>query len=231
MKIEDDLFGLGRPTVYYTPLNRITGDTNSTIFLTYISFWMGLGEDKIEKWVYKTIDQIKEETGLSRYEQESARRNLRMLGFIEEKKAGVPARLYFRSIRENYIKAWREVGPDDNDPFTVADKILKEYKGVIKETAARAMARALMISDNSLNPIIVEYVDYPYLLGSRGAKCEICGDVIYRGPGNTRGSLIFDHIVPLHEGGAHIEDNIRVVHAECSASENLQKRQLQDARN
>src|SRR5581483_10535064 len=47
-------------------------------------------------WVWKTQDQLHAETGLTRKEQESARRYLRDADVLEERKAGVPAKLYFR---------------------------------------------------------------------------------------------------------------------------------------
>jgi hypothetical protein len=47
-------------------------------------------------WFWKTQDEWTDETGLSRREQETARKTLKSLGIIEEKKEGIPARLYFR---------------------------------------------------------------------------------------------------------------------------------------
>ena len=47
-------------------------------------------------WFYKTQKEIRDETGLTREEQETARRRLISAGVLEEDRRGVPAKLYFR---------------------------------------------------------------------------------------------------------------------------------------
>jgi hypothetical protein len=47
-------------------------------------------------WFYKSQTEWQQETGMTRREQETARRRLTEAGFLEEKRRGVPARLYFR---------------------------------------------------------------------------------------------------------------------------------------
>lgn len=48
-----------------------------------------------EAWFYKTQADWEEETGLSRREQETARKKLIGLGVMNEKRTGVPARIFF----------------------------------------------------------------------------------------------------------------------------------------
>ncbi|MHB1758232.1 MAG: hypothetical protein ACYCT9_12135 [Leptospirillum sp.] len=47
-----------------------------------------------EGWFHKTIGEWEEETGLTRFEQETAKRNLK--GILESERRGIPAKLYFR---------------------------------------------------------------------------------------------------------------------------------------
>ena len=47
-------------------------------------------------WFSKSQEQWAEATGLSRWEQETARRALRQAGLIEERRIGMPARLWYR---------------------------------------------------------------------------------------------------------------------------------------
>jgi hypothetical protein len=47
-------------------------------------------------WFYKTITQWEEETGLSRHEQETARKALRGLSFWQEERRGIPAQMFYR---------------------------------------------------------------------------------------------------------------------------------------
>ncbi|HID4550777.1 TPA: hypothetical protein ACXE7R_005135 [Enterobacter cloacae] len=51
-------------------------------------------------WFYKTQTDLEEETGLTRYEQEGARKKLVSCGVLEEAKRGIPAKLYFRVNQE-----------------------------------------------------------------------------------------------------------------------------------
>ncbi|MCK7542943.1 replication protein O [Marinobacter bryozoorum] len=47
-------------------------------------------------WFYKSQKEWQDETGMTRREQETARRRLTEAGFLEEHRKGVPARLHFR---------------------------------------------------------------------------------------------------------------------------------------
>lgn len=49
-----------------------------------------------DTWIFKTRDQWTLELGLTRTEQENARKHLRERGLIEESRKGVPAKLHFR---------------------------------------------------------------------------------------------------------------------------------------
>ena len=47
-------------------------------------------------WCCRTQTEWERETGLTRREQETARRKLKARGVLDERKSGVPAKLYFR---------------------------------------------------------------------------------------------------------------------------------------
>ncbi len=95
MRLTDFLQEVGRPISYYPSLKKITGSTVATIFLTQFIYWTGKQNDP-DGWIYKTQDKIEEETGLSRSEQETARRQLKSKGLIEEDYRGLPRKLYYR---------------------------------------------------------------------------------------------------------------------------------------
>lgn len=214
MLLKETIFALGRPTVYYPKLNRITGNKNATILLCYLSFWTEHTKDP-GGWIYKTREDIQEETLLSRYEQEAARRALRLNKFIEEKRVGVPAQLYFRICLENITAAWngsRDI-KENNDPHRIANSIIREYESHIDALESRAESYALATG------MLEEKVGYVDILAERGATCEICNDLITDGPGRGQRSLQFEHVVP----GAHRKTNIRIVHADCRASVKFSK--------
>lgn len=105
MRLSDFLRGIGRPVVYYPSLNPITGGVTATIFLLTFVQWHGTQHDP-QGWIYKTQGEIERETGLSRYEQETARKQLRTRDLLREKRRGVPARLHYRVQLDRLNAAW-----------------------------------------------------------------------------------------------------------------------------
>ena len=79
-------------------LSRLTGSAKAGLLLSQAIYWTRVGEAIIDNrgWFHKTIAQWSHETGLSRREQESARRCLKALGLTEEELRGLPAKLWFR---------------------------------------------------------------------------------------------------------------------------------------
>ena len=53
-------------------------------------------DPEVSGWFCRSQEEWTDETGLSRWEQETARRALRTGGFLEERRAGMPAKLWFR---------------------------------------------------------------------------------------------------------------------------------------
>lgn len=95
MHLTDYLQRIGKPIAYYPGLVPLTGSVTATIFLCQMLYWKG-EEQTPDGWLNKTQREMSEETGLSRCEQESSRRLLKDLGFLEEKYAGCPRKLYYR---------------------------------------------------------------------------------------------------------------------------------------
>jgi hypothetical protein len=89
----DDL--LDRPIAFNPAFKRITGSTVAALFLSQAWYWSKRTSDD-SGWFYKTGAEWEEETGLTRSEQETARRHLKALGLMEEDLRGIPATLYYR---------------------------------------------------------------------------------------------------------------------------------------
>jgi len=72
------------------------------IFIAYILAWQ-----KISKtgWVFRTQKEISENTTLSRFQQESARRKLKLIGVLSELRTGQPSRLYYK-IDESQLEKY-----------------------------------------------------------------------------------------------------------------------------
>jgi hypothetical protein len=73
---------------------KISGCVKAGLLLSQAMYWQeNVGADR---WFYKTQQDWLRETCLTRTEQESARKTLCMLGLLEEKLAGMPAKIHFR---------------------------------------------------------------------------------------------------------------------------------------
>lgn len=110
---------LGSPIAYYAAFAKVLGGVEAGIFASQFFYWYGKGHDP-EGWVYKTQVDIEDETGLSRRNQETARKKLRKLGVLEERYAGMPAKLYYRlnlDVLFPLMNEWfaEEVVGDDGD--------------------------------------------------------------------------------------------------------------------
>jgi hypothetical protein len=86
---------LGSPVAYYAAFAQALGGVEAGVFASQFFYWHGKGHDP-DGWVYKTQAEIEEETGLTRRNQETARKRLRDCGVLEEKYTGMPAKLYYR---------------------------------------------------------------------------------------------------------------------------------------
>ena len=86
---------LQHPIPYHRVLATVGGGASAGLFLSQC-WYLTLRTTDRDLWWSRTQAEWERETGLSRREQETARKKLRARGLLEEKKAGVPAKLYFR---------------------------------------------------------------------------------------------------------------------------------------
>lgn len=83
---------------------------NAGIMMSQLLYWHEKGKLK-DGWVYKTIDEMRLETGLTRTQQETAIRICLEYEFIETKLAGIPAKRHFKinlDEIENRLPALKE---------------------------------------------------------------------------------------------------------------------------
>ncbi len=86
-----------RPIAFQRSFVRLGVGITGALLLSQIVYWQNRMEGQ---WFYKTQVDLEEETGLTRYEQEGARKKLVSCGVLEEAKRGIPAKLYFRVNQE-----------------------------------------------------------------------------------------------------------------------------------
>ena len=97
------------PITFHRCLVRVTGSVTAALMLSQAMAWTEDLASEVEGWFMRSQGDWAEETGLSRWEQETARRVLRNCGLLEERKMGMPARLWFRVNRQRLGAALREL--------------------------------------------------------------------------------------------------------------------------
>ncbi|WP_202913975.1 hypothetical protein [Serratia sp. 3ACOL1] len=83
---------LDRPIAFQPSFVAIGAGVTGAVLLSQLVYW----QNRMDGWFYKTQAELTTETGLTRYEQEGARKKLIAAGVLEEKLRGVPAKLFFR---------------------------------------------------------------------------------------------------------------------------------------
>lgn len=89
---------LDRPIAYNPVWKRITGSTVGAVFFSQVWYWTKRHRED-DGWFWKTQKEWEEETGLTRSEQETARKHCKQVGILEEDLRGVPATMYYRANR------------------------------------------------------------------------------------------------------------------------------------
>lgn len=97
------------PITFHRCLVGVTGSVTAALLLSQAMAWSEQLEPEVEGWFMRSQGDWTDETGLSRWEQETARRVLRNCGLLEERKMGIPARLWFRVNRPRLAAALRDV--------------------------------------------------------------------------------------------------------------------------
>ena len=119
---------------------------NGALMLSQLVYWTSRTKDH-DGWVYKDHHEWTQETGLTRKEQHTARKTLKSLGFISEKKHGVPPRIFFRVERENLYKALIEY----SESIAVSQLCHTEQLNVPKGTIECAEQHNQMCHTEQLN--------------------------------------------------------------------------------
>jgi hypothetical protein len=105
MKLSDYISDIGRVVAYYPNLKKITGSTTATVLLCQFIYW----SDKAEKnngWVEKNAAQIEEETGLTRNEQRTAKRELQEKGLLEMHRQRLRHNSRYKINKEKINELW-----------------------------------------------------------------------------------------------------------------------------
>ena len=106
------------PVTFHRSLVGVTGSVTAALMLSQAIAWTETLTPDEGGWFTKSQDDWADATGLSRWEQETARRVLRDADFMEERKSGLPAKLWFRVRQAQIWKALHAVSQSTADRRT-----------------------------------------------------------------------------------------------------------------
>ncbi|MGH8711912.1 MAG: hypothetical protein ACREVA_11485 [Burkholderiales bacterium] len=148
---------LDRPIAFHRCFIDLTGSVTAALFLSQAVYWQKRIPDKPDGWWYKTRTQWSEETGLSRYEQETARQRLRDAGILLEERRGMPAKIWYRIDQpalRNLLSNARgyQKSVDNRDASKPIDELNDDEASPIDQFVGRQNA-AIVQSDRYRPPI------------------------------------------------------------------------------
>jgi hypothetical protein len=107
---------LDRPIAFHRVFVSVGGGVLPALMLSQAVYWSSRTDDP-KGWFYKTQAQWEEETGMGRWEQETARKKLREMGFWYEERRGVPAKLFYRVDMDSLYRSMAAI-KNDGIPHT-----------------------------------------------------------------------------------------------------------------
>ncbi len=116
---------LDRPIAFHRCFVNLTGSVTAALMLSQALYWQQRAKSD-DGWWFKTRDDWTEETGMTRREQEGARKKLRTLGILQEDLRGVPATLWYKVDETRLLEAIANLGnaavSDSSPPTPVGTK-------------------------------------------------------------------------------------------------------------
>jgi hypothetical protein len=93
------------PVSFHRCLVPVSGGVTPALMLSQAIWTTQELEPSARGWFMRSQEQWTQETGLTRWEQESARRALRRAGLLQERRVGMPAKLWFRVCPDAILRA------------------------------------------------------------------------------------------------------------------------------
>lgn len=106
MNLNKALPGIESVIAYSPDLAHMLKSAKTSLLLCQLLYWCDKGRES-NGTIYKTMAELARETGLSEYEIVGARKTLRAMGIISEKKKKIPPRVHFSINGERLQDLWR----------------------------------------------------------------------------------------------------------------------------
>ncbi len=99
---------LSKPIAFHRIFADVAESLAGGLFLSQMYYW-SFRTNSGDGWFYKTIEEWHKETMTTRRDQEVARKILVKKKILEEKKEGIPCKLYYRLNRENLYQEIQKI--------------------------------------------------------------------------------------------------------------------------
>lgn len=124
MKPSEMLKNTGRVIAYRPNLARLFGGVIAEVFFEQIFYWQDKSDSELG--VYKTQEELEIETGLSRKEQETARKLLREKGVLIETYKRLEHRLYYKIDCDKLDELLATLGNVQNEHSPMSESDIRE---------------------------------------------------------------------------------------------------------
>jgi hypothetical protein len=152
---------LVRPVAYFPVFARIGGGATAGLLLSQFFYWTPRTNNP-DGWFYKTQVECKEETGLTRDEQDTARRRLAQRGLVEEKLAGLPATRHFRINMARVVELLVEAQKEDETKFAgIPQSSLRDSRKLVSANPTNRSAANQQANTESTAEITPENTPTP----------------------------------------------------------------------
>lgn len=112
-RLTNYIIDLGRAVAYHPGLRQVTGSITATVLLCQFIYWI----DKTKSgWIYKDSYDIEEETGLSVYEQQTARKALIEKGILSEEYKRLDHKIAFKINEDVLNDLWEQESRTKSKP-------------------------------------------------------------------------------------------------------------------
>lgn len=122
MSLTNYFTDIGRPVAYYPSFKRVAFTTTASILLCQLLYWTNKTKDG---WIWKTSEQLEEETGLSYEEQKTARAKLRELNLITEDYDRINHELKFKINEDILNDRWSKAGGKVVKSISIPEELKK----------------------------------------------------------------------------------------------------------
>lgn len=138
----------GKVIAFHPVYAQITGSLNAGLFLSQALYWTRTPPtpDR-DGWFYRTADQWKGDTYLSRKEQASVRKRLVDLGILEEDLRGIPATLWFRLNLDRIVDL--VISQSDGDIYSSETSLAPKESPVFLQGENLGSSKGKTITENT----------------------------------------------------------------------------------